>query len=109
MKIELPAELEPFETDLRFFFELMVRKLYINRHKGFAEGAEVPNLWSGLQEEMAELSVALGHLGQFESAMEAVDVANFAFLLASRCLELPKVNYIKERARLAVREAENEH
>lgn len=84
MKIEIsiPEELEPFENDLHLFFELMVRKLYINRHKGFAEGNDADRLINRIADELTELRKAYETESQFNVSMEAIDVANFSFLTA---------------------------
>lgn len=95
--VDLPASVAPFARDLEFFLQVMVRKLHTNRHKGFAEGADVSSLLDGLDNERGELGLALLTLGQFESAVEAADVANMAFLVFSRLMAMDKVQYTKER------------
>ena len=84
MNVYLPPELEPFEGDLKFFFDLMIRKLHMNRHKGFGEKSDLKSLLGGLTREEEELTDALRGESQFNCALEAADVANFAFLISSR-------------------------
>lgn len=97
LNIPLPEELETFEPDLRYFMETMVRKLHINRHKGFAEDATVTGLVEGLADECRELYVALEEESQYESALEAVDISNMAFLIALKLWGMTKAQYEEER------------
>lgn len=100
MDIHLPKELqeiEGLEADLHFFLDLMVRKLHLNRHKGFIEGKTLVTLRERLKDEMREMTEALRHESQFNAALECSDVANFAFLLAMACLHLTKDQYVEER------------
>lgn len=94
LTISLPDELAPFEDDLEYFMNTMIRKLFINRHKGYAEGRTPADLFKGLQEEVAELARSLYNESQFEGAMEAIDVANMAFLVALRLWSMTKVEYV---------------
>ena len=93
IQTDLPPELEPFAKDLQFFFSLMVKKLYVNRHKGFAEGVTLPEMFEYMKLEMWEMVEAAHKEGQFQTAMEAVDVANFAFLVSLRALMLTKPEF----------------
>lgn len=93
MKIHIPPEIAQHEPELQFFFDLMVRKLHINRHKGFVEGRGLLDILKMLQDEVAELRYAIENESQFDVALESVDVANMAFLLASICLHAPKDQY----------------
>lgn len=97
MNIHLPKELEPFEPDLKFFMDLMVRKLHINRHKGFAEDIPIAQLMRGLDGELEELGKALGSGSQFDTALEAVDIGNFAFLIAMKSWQMTKQDFKKEQ------------
>lgn len=80
--IPLPVEMEPYRADLGYFFQTMVRKLHVNRHKGTSNTLSLEMLFAGLQGEIAELEVAVAKEGQFDAPLEAADVANFAFLIA---------------------------
>lgn len=89
----LMPELEPFRDDLSYFFETMVRKLHICREKGFSEGKTINELFEGLDNEVRELELSLAAESQFQSALEAVDVANMAFLVALRVWSLTRSQY----------------
>jgi hypothetical protein len=97
LQIPLPPEMEPFRADLTFFMSAMVRKLHINRHKGFIDGKSTYFLLNGVHEEVKELDSALDSESQFEAALEAVDVANQAFLVAAKVWQMTKSEYEKER------------
>lgn len=101
MHVYLPPELEPFEGDLRFFFDLMIRKLHMNRHKGFGENSNMQSLLAGLQREHYELLEAAMNESQFECALEAADVANFAFLIATRLFRQHVADFKDEQMELA--------
>lgn len=92
--IEVPvtAELEPYAADIRYFMETMVRKLHTNRHKGFA-AAEMTVLRRGLMDEIEELEKSLNYVGQFESMVEAADVANMALLIAVKVLRMTRKEF----------------
>lgn len=81
MEIHLPDEIAHYEGDMRFFMDSMVRKMYANRHKGFGEGCTVQGMLDRLSDEVAEFQTAYHTEGQFATYMEAVDMANFCFLL----------------------------
>lgn len=91
--VELTEELAPFKGDLNYFVSTMVRKLHINRHKGFCEGVSIEQLVKLLRGELAELENALKEESQFNSALEAVDVSNMAFLVALKVWQMTKVDY----------------
>lgn len=93
LRVPLTPELEPFRDDLAYFMQTMVRKLHINRHKGFAEGMSVASLISSLEHEVLELKSALKDESQFETALEAVDVSNMAFLIALKVWQMTKTEY----------------
>jgi len=99
IEVEVPDELGPFASDLSFFFELMVRKLHINRHKGFAEGDCLDVLIDGIHRELGELKKAFENESQFNMSMEAVDVANFSFLTALKLWEMTVVDYKSKQAK----------
>lgn len=94
MTIHVPDELEGMAPDLEYFVNTMVRKLHTNRHKGTQSNLD-PEAMLGLAEgEMLEAWEALkaGH-GQFEFAVECVDVANFVFLAASGALGMTRSEF----------------
>ena len=97
MNVHLPAEIEHYEPELRILFDLMVRKLHINRHKGFADQDSIPELRQYVYSELKELNRALDGESQFDVALEAVDVANCSILLAMRILRLDKQTFEQER------------
>lgn len=80
--IHLPDEIAHYEGDLRFFFDLMVFKLNLNRHKGFGEGKDPTDLADRADDELTELRDACERGSQADVVMEAADVANFAWLTA---------------------------
>lgn len=91
--VGLTEELSPFGNDLSYFVNTMVRKLHINRHKGFAEGVSVSELLRLLDGEVTELKKAFEEESQFNTALEAVDVANMAFLVALKVWQMTKQEY----------------
>jgi len=93
LRVPLTPELEPFRDDLEYFMRTMVRKLHVNRHKGFAEGMDTKSLVNGLMGELMELEDALKEESQFEAALEAVDVSNMAFLVALKVWQMTKSEY----------------
>ena len=97
MNVHLPAEIEHYEPELRILFDLMIRKLHINRHKGFADQDSIPELRQYVYSELKELNRALDGESQFDVALEAVDVANCSILLAMRILRLDKQTFEQER------------
>lgn len=102
MNIYIPQELKDIpdlEADLRFFFDLMVRKLHLNRHKGFVKGKELEDLYQKLLREIEELRVARVTSAQFDVTLECVDISNFAFLISMYCLHLVKPDFLEERNR----------
>lgn len=97
MKIHVPDEMKQHEPQIRFFFDLMIRKLHTNRHKGFADDADPRDLFNHMEQETDELMTALREESQFNAAMEAVDVANFCLLLAMRVLSMDVVSFNQSR------------
>jgi hypothetical protein len=97
MQIHLPKELKPFERHLKLFVDLMVQKLYLNRHKGFAEGADLKNVLKLLAAELLEVEEALRHKSQFEVAIEACDTANMSFILFLVTMKLNRMEFDEQR------------
>jgi hypothetical protein len=100
MIVYVPEELAELEEDLHFFLSLMVRKLHLNRHKGCViKDKNNEELQHHLHDEMAELRRALKVESQFNVAIECVDVANQAFLLAVRTLHLTRKEFDDDRSK----------
>jgi hypothetical protein len=100
MEVFMPKTLKAIpevEGSLHFFFDLMVRKLDLNRHKGFVDSHTVHELHKRLLDEVEELRMAINQESQFEAAIECADVANQAFLLALKIISISKDVYMKER------------
>lgn len=97
MNVYIPPELLEYEEDLHFFFDLMIRKLHLNRHKGFVDDKTIHTFLHRLQDEMTELGNAIKHESQFSIALECCDTANIAFLLALCCLHQSKDKFNEER------------
>jgi len=97
MYVYLPDEIKQYEPDLQFFLDLMIRKLHVNRHKGFIEGKSMEFLVSRLRDEVEELKEALDRQSQFDVALECVDVSNQVFLLALACLHKSKDDFKREQ------------
>lgn len=93
--IHLPSDIEQYGPDLQFFIDMMVRKLHVNRHKGFVDGKTAEFLVDRLNSEILELKEALNGHSQFDVALECVDVSNQAFLLALACLYKTKDEFEK--------------
>jgi len=96
MQIHIPPEIEEFAPHLQYFVDNMVRKLHVNRHKGFGDKPYV-DLMDGLEAELNELRHALERESQFDAMLESVDVANFAFLMALRAMGQSKDQFEEER------------
>lgn len=92
LRVPLPLELEPFRADLEYFFSTMVRKMYINRHKGFGENS-LNDLVEHFQNEVKEVLLALKEESQFNTAIECADCANQAFLIALKVWAMTKPEY----------------
>ena len=97
MKIHVPDEIAHYEPDLRYVFETMVRKLYVNRHKGFADGVGFMQALGLIHNEVAELETALLTESQMAFFGEAVDVANTGLIAALVALRCDKATFIGEK------------
>jgi hypothetical protein len=98
MLIHLPAEMSPYEHDLSYFFETMVRKLHVNRHKGTSKDLDVPGMVRSIRRELREFEEALKRGDQFAAPVEAADIANFAFLLSAAIWQMTRVEFDALRA-----------
>lgn len=93
LEIYLPDEMEPYKEDMEFFVSLMVRKLHTNRHKGTAKSFDLDMLMEMAEQEMIEVQNAMKNEGQFETAVECADVANFMFLVAMGSLQMTRQDF----------------
>jgi len=100
IKIYVPKGIKGYTADLQWFVGNMVRKMHINRHKNTIK-YELADAQKGLQSEVMEMERAYNDEGQFEYAMECVDVANMAMLCAREALSEPK-NQWKNRQKRAL-------
>ena len=105
--IDIKDDLEPYAEDLQYFFQTMALKLYTNRHKGFDKDHDLDRLIHGIKLEFEELKAAIRDHGQFEAAIEAVDVANMAFLVAIMCWHMERPIFdsysgIKRKGKIAM-------
>lgn len=93
MQVHVPPEISEYEGDLQFFFTLMVRKLALNRHKGFGDRETIEALLNNITDEHVELCQALHAESQFAVMLEAVDVANFALLVALKTSRMTRQEF----------------
>lgn len=93
LNIYLPDELAEFKADLEYFVNTMLRKLHTNRHKGTGMGVRPDVMVARATEEIAEVWEAMGNEGQFETAVECADVANFMFLAAMSSLNMTREQF----------------
>ncbi len=96
MQVHLPREIGEYEPELRFMMELMIKKLYVNRHKGFVEDANISSLLKVMAQEMGELESSLSNQQQFEAIVECADVANVVILLAIHIARLERPEFTWE-------------
>lgn len=109
MQIYLPPEIEHYEPELRLFFDLMVRKLHINRDKGFADDLSVEDMLAMLENEVQELRNSLAEQSQFDVTLECVDVANHGWLLALVVMRLSRAEFNEERPAVKVEKTRKGH
>lgn len=94
--VVLPEEMAHYEGELRYFFDSMVRKLFVNREKGFGEGVTFNQALALIRGELCELRNAPANgEAQFAAYFETVDIANVAFI-ASLVLSRMTKNEYKE-------------
>lgn len=97
--VDLYPEQEPFRKDLEFFIQVMIRKLHMNRHKGYAEGVSISWLMSATAKEMDELADAVATKDQMAAVVEAADIANMAFLVAHKAMSMERPRYDEEKGK----------
>lgn len=94
MEIVLPADMAHYEGELRYFFDSMIRKLYVNRHKGFGEGCTFETALFLIESELTELRDAPRNgEAQFAAFFETVDIANVAFIASLVLSRMSKDEY----------------
>lgn len=93
LSVYLPEELQSYKEDLEFFVSLMVRKLHTNRHKGTGVDLNPVEMLKAASHEIAEAHEAIEFKGQFETAVECADVANYVFLAASASLGMTRQDF----------------
>ena len=81
IKIHLPDDVAEYGPDLEFFMSLMVRKLYMNRHRGWADNMSINDGLEGVAREFEEMVDAIRGESSFSAIVEAVDVANMALIV----------------------------
>lgn len=94
MRVHLPDEIAEYEGDVQFFVDMMIRKLHMNRNKGFAEGLDFNTAIGLIEGELRELTLAVTRgEPQFAALAEAVDVANTALLAGLVLMRATKPEY----------------
>lgn len=93
LSVYLPNDMLPYKDDLEFFVSLMVRKLHANRHKGTGMDLDPAVMLLGASSEINEVWDAMAYKGQFETAVECADVANFVFLTAMASLGMTRQDF----------------
>jgi len=93
LDVHLPDELEPYKADMEFFMSLMVRKMHTNRHKGTGVDLNPVTMLDAAIHEIEEAKESILFKGQFETAVECADIANFAFLAAMASLQMTRRDF----------------
>ena len=93
LNIHLPREIEEYGPELQQFFNIMILKLKLNRHKGFVEDQTVEGLIGRVIDETEELTKSAVGGTQEELLMECADVANLAFLTQLCALRMNKTHF----------------
>lgn len=106
MEIFLPEDLKPFEPDLRFFFDMMILKLRLNKSKGFGEGKTPMHQFNLADAELTELRDALMRGTQEDVLAEAADVANMAWLTALSAIRMDKLDFTRQPCRSVQKHAD---
>lgn len=88
--VHIPPTLDSYEQDLRRFVDAMRYKLRRNAHKGRWEDMSIDEEFNLLRKEVEELRDAVRDGNMVEILLEAADVANFAMIVASICIERGK-------------------
>lgn len=96
MNVYIPDTMKEHENDIKFMFDLMVRKLDVNRHKGWLQGVSIDTLMSGILREIEEVKTEIINENQMSTIIEAADVANFAVLLGVFCLRQSRDEFVRD-------------
>jgi len=75
----------------------MGRKLHTNRHKGTGLDLNPRKMLDAAIEEIHEARKAIHSEGQFQTAVECADVANFVFLAAMASLNMNRRDFQEMR------------
>lgn len=95
IEVELPDSLAEHRAHFEWFIRTMVQKLHVNRHKVFpTEGDRGAQLYQLLCDENDELLEAMVRGDQFGTCLEAVDVANFGWLIALWACSITKEKFV---------------
>jgi len=100
IQVHIPEALAPYAADLQYFFSTMVMKLHVNRHKGTSKSFDVPKLVAMMKQEIEEMRKAFAEEGQFDVPLEAVDIANFAFLVACTTWNMTREDFEQVRGEI---------
>jgi len=95
MIVYIPDTMKEHENDLKFMFDLMVRKLDVNRHKGWLKGVTIDTLMKGMMKEIDEVLDEVKNKNQMAAVIEAADVANFAILLGIFSLRMSRDEFVR--------------
>jgi len=97
LQVHLPHEMEEYRGDLEYFFNTMVRKLHVNRHKGVSKELDINEQIGKMRKEIEEIEEALKNESQFDAPVEAADVANHAFLFAASVWHMTRKEFEEQR------------
>ncbi len=73
--------------EIENFTVLMETKMLLNEHKGGHERLKLDELMKLLHQEIRELKTAVDDKDYKEVALECADVANYAMLIADKCIK----------------------
>lgn len=86
--VSLNGDMVKYGPDIRRFIDAMIYKLEKNAHKGRWEDLSMPQAFSRLQDEVAELLAEVNSdRNTIKVTLEAADVANFALIIAAMAIE----------------------
>lgn len=72
--------------EIKDFATIMETKMLLNEHKGGHERLKVEELMKLLHQEVRELKAAIDDKDYKNVIMECADVANYAMMLADKCI-----------------------
>ncbi len=73
--------------EIKNFTHLMETKMLLNEHKGGHERLKLDELMKLLHQEIRELKGAIDAKDYKATALECADVANYAMLIADKCIK----------------------